>query len=218
MRGGVQGRVRQQDGLRVDGVRRACQRQHVLLPPGADLRRRDDPRGPRAGHLQAAGPEELREQRGDLLGVGRADGDPSYADLPGRVHEGEGRRRGRHPGQPGQVAHLFLGAFPAVHEAAAGAGPHDRLDAGQPQPLHALGEPVGGAHLAQRVHPVRVLADVGVDQVHPDVAAQELLDAWIVVLGGVARVEESECGHVQPSCVSSGSTGHARAAASSSAW
>ncbi|MGN5378838.1 hypothetical protein ACQ4WX_19845 [Streptomyces lasalocidi] len=54
------------------------------------------------------------------------------------------------------------------------------------------------AHLAQRVHPVRVLADVGVDQVQPDVAAEELLDARVVVLAGVAGVEESECGHVRP--------------------
>ncbi len=218
MRGRVQGGVREQYRLRVRDVGRAGQRQHVLLAPRTDLRGRDDPGRAHPGHLQAPGPQEVREQRGHVLRIRRPDRDPPYADLPGGVHEGERRRGRRHAGQPGEGAHLLLRALPAVHEAATGAGPHHRLGAGQPQCLHARREPLGGPHLAQRRHPVRVLADVGVDQVHPDVAAQELLDAWIVVLGGVARVEESECGHVQPSCVSSGSTGgQARAASSSSA-
>nr|pir hypothetical protein - Streptomyces lividans [Streptomyces lividans] len=142
----VQGRVREEHRLHVRTVGRAGQRQHLRLGPGADLRRRDDARADDVGHLDAGGAEEVPEEPRHVVGIGRADRDPPHPQLLRRVHEGEGGGRGRH-GRLGQGPHLCVGAVPAVHEAAAGAGPHHGVGAGQPQLGHPRLQPPRRAHL-----------------------------------------------------------------------
>jgi hypothetical protein len=166
--------------------------------------------------FHSPGEQEGREQGRHVVRVRGPYGDPPHPQFLRRVHEREGGRRRGQARRPGEGADLALGALPAVDEAAAGAGPDDGLGAGHAELFDACRQPLGGAHLQERVDAVRVLADVRVDHVEADVAAEELFHARVVVLGGVARVEESECGHDQPSWCSSGSTGPRRRADSSS--
>ena len=103
------------------------------------------------------------------------------------------------PVQGLQLAHLFVGPFPAEHERARGAGPHDRvrvvlLDQG----LGPLGEPAGRSEVEQRVDPVRILAHRGVNDGQAQVVAQPLLELGKVVLGAETGVEQPDGGHAAP--------------------
>jgi len=82
---------------------------------------------------------------------------------------------------------VLVHVVPAHHQRVEVAVEHadgvlDRLAVGEPEFLHAVGEALVRAHPQQRVHPMGVLTDVGVDDGQPDVAVEQHFDAGVVVL------------------------------------
>ncbi|MGW1149293.1 hypothetical protein ACWD6I_30745 [Streptomyces sp. NPDC002454] len=119
-----------------------------------------------------------------------------------------GKGKHRKPGGPGEGAHLGVGAFLAEGES--GAGPDQGLGAGQPQFLDGGGEAfaVRGHRDGGQGGPGAVRGrgggvggvdggGRGADRVESDPAAQQLLDAHVVVRRGAFRVQESQRGHVR---------------------
>lgn len=196
----VQGRVRQQDRVRVRAVGRGGQLLHPVPAPRRGLGGRGGTGRVGGEHLDALVLQERGEARGDPLGVRRGHRDPGGAQLPYRVDEADGGAGDGHAQRSGDGRGTGAGALQAVQETAAVAGPDDGLDPGALQLLGSGREPVRGTQRPQGVLTVGVVGTLGVVDDESDGAVEQDLHPRVVVRRETARVEETNGRHVHPSC------------------
>jgi hypothetical protein len=203
----VQGCVGHQNGLRVRGVGSGDERTRIVRRESAHLGRGEDAAAGDGHRIEPSPGEKLLEAPRDVGGIGGGD---RYSPKPKRPHGGDERERGARHGEAEsilQLRGLGLRAVPPIDETAARARPYDRRDARR-KPAGALEQPLGAAHVEQRVLAVGVLADVGVHHLEGRGTRETLIEQAEIALGAVTGVKDPDplelARHLHPNPLASG--------------